>query len=191
MPWKFCTQYTSQFGKLSSGHRIGKVSFHSISKKGNAKEWSNYCTIALISQTSKVMLKILQDRLQQYVNRELPDVQAGFRKGREIQFSSVTQSCPTLCYPWAVAHQASLSITNSWSPLKTMSIESVMPSNHLTLCRPLLLLPSIFHRSGSFQMNQLITAGQSIGVSASASDLPMNTQDWSPLGWTGWVSLLS
>ena len=54
-------------------------------KKGNAKECSNYCTIALISHTSKVMLKILQDRLQQYVNHELPDVQAGFRKGRGIR----------------------------------------------------------------------------------------------------------
>ena len=53
-----------------------------IPKKGNAKECSNYCTIALISHASKVMLKILQARLQQYVNRELPDVQAGFRKGR-------------------------------------------------------------------------------------------------------------
>ena len=56
--------------------------FIPIPKKGNAKECSNYCTIALISHTSKVMLRILQARLQQYVNRELPDVQAGFRKGR-------------------------------------------------------------------------------------------------------------
>ena len=56
--------------------------FIPIPKKGNAKECSNYCTIALISHASKVMLKILQARLQQYVNRELPDVQAGFRKGR-------------------------------------------------------------------------------------------------------------
>ena len=56
--------------------------FIPIPKKGNAKECSNYCTVALISHTSKVMLKILQVRLQQYVNRELPDVQAGFRKGR-------------------------------------------------------------------------------------------------------------
>ena len=56
--------------------------FIPIPKKGNAKECSNYCTIALISHVSKVMLKILQARLQQYVNRELPDVQAGFRKGR-------------------------------------------------------------------------------------------------------------
>ena len=57
--------------------------FIPIPKKGNAKEWSNYCTIALISHTSRVMLKILQPRLQQYVNCELPDVQAGFRKVRE------------------------------------------------------------------------------------------------------------
>ena len=56
--------------------------FIPIAKKGNAKECSNYCTIAFISHASKVMLKILQARLQQYVNRELPDVQAGFRKGR-------------------------------------------------------------------------------------------------------------
>src|SRR5574339_539727 len=56
--------------------------FIPIPKKGNAKERSNYCTIALISHTSKVMLKILHARLQQYMNHELPDVQAGFRKGR-------------------------------------------------------------------------------------------------------------
>ena len=56
--------------------------FIPIPKKGNAKEWSNYRTIPLISHASKVMLKILQARLQQYVSRELPDVQVGFRKGR-------------------------------------------------------------------------------------------------------------
>ena len=61
---------------------LEKVSFHSNHKKGNAKECSDYHTIALISHASKVMLKILQARLQQYVNRELLDVQAGFRKGR-------------------------------------------------------------------------------------------------------------
>ena len=66
---------------------LEKVSFHSIhfSKKGNAKECTNYRTIALISHGSNVMLKILQVRLQQHVNRELPDVQAGFRKGRGIR----------------------------------------------------------------------------------------------------------
>ena len=61
---------------------LEKVSFHSNPKKGNAKEYSNYCTIAIISYASKVMLKILQARLQMYMNHELPDVLAGFRKGR-------------------------------------------------------------------------------------------------------------
>ena len=56
--------------------------FIPIPKKGNAKECSNYCTIALISQVSKIMLKIIQAKLQQYMNHEIPDVQAGFRKGR-------------------------------------------------------------------------------------------------------------
>ena len=79
---KCCTQYASKFGKLSSGHRTGKAVFIPIPKKGNAKECSNYRTIALISHASKVMFKILQVRLLQYVNQELPDVQAGFRKCR-------------------------------------------------------------------------------------------------------------
>ena len=61
---------------------LERVSFHSNPKEGNAKELSNYRTIALISHASKVMLKILQARLQQYVNHELPDVQVRFRKGR-------------------------------------------------------------------------------------------------------------
>ena len=83
MLWKCCTQHASKFGKLSSGQRTGKSQFSfPIPKKGNAKECSNYRTIALISHASKVILKILQARLQQYVNGELPDVQAGFRKGR-------------------------------------------------------------------------------------------------------------
>ena len=83
MLWRCCTQYASKFGKLSSSHRTGKgqFSFHSR-KKGNAKECSNYHTVALISHTSKVMFKILHKRLQQYMKCELPDVQAGFRKGR-------------------------------------------------------------------------------------------------------------
>ena len=63
--------------------------FIPIPKKGNAKECSNYCTIVLISEASKVMLKILQARLQQYINGELPDVQAGFRKGRRDQIANI------------------------------------------------------------------------------------------------------
>ena len=68
---KCYTQYASKFGKLSSGHRTGKVSFHSSPKERHAKECSNHHTIALISHTSKVMLKILQARLQQYVNFQM------------------------------------------------------------------------------------------------------------------------
>ena len=80
---KVLHQYASKFGKLSGGYTTGKRSvFIPIPKKGNAKKCSNYRTIALISHASKVMLKVLQARLQQYMNRELPHVQTGFRKGR-------------------------------------------------------------------------------------------------------------
>ena len=78
---KCCTQYASKSGKFSTQQwpQDWKRSvFIPIPKKGNAKECSNYCTMTFISQASKVMLKILQARLQQYMNHELPDVQAGF-----------------------------------------------------------------------------------------------------------------
>ena len=94
--------------------------------------------------------------------------------------------------PWISAHQATLSITNSRSSPKLMSIKSVMPSSHLILCRPLLLLPPIppsirvFSNESTLRMRWLST-----GVSALASFLPKNTQDWSPLEWTGWISLQS
>ena len=93
--------------------------------------------------------------------------------------------------PWTAACQASLSIINSQNLLKFMSIESVMPSNHLILSSP---SPPTFSLSQhqSFQMSQFFASGgQSIGLSASASVPPMNIQDWSPLGWTGWISLQS
>ena len=99
------------------------------------------------------MLKILQTRLQQYVKCEHPDVQAGFMKDRgtkdqianihSVQFTYSVMS-DSFATPWTEEHQASLSITNSWSLLKLMSIDSVMPCNHLILCHPLSLLPSIF-----------------------------------------------
>ena len=108
-------------------------------------------------------------------------------------FSSVQLlSCVWLfATPWNVARQASLSITNSQNLLKLMSIESVMPSNYLILCHPL-LLPSIFPSIRSFLMSQFFTSGgQSIRISASASVLPMNIQDWFPLGLKGWIFLQS
>ena len=86
---------------------------------------------------------------------------------------SITQSWPLFVTPWTVAHQASLSFTIFQSLLKLMSTESMMPSNHLVLCRPLFYCLQSFPASGSFQMSQLFaTGGQSIGVSASASVLP-------------------
>ena len=94
--------------------------------------------------------------------------------------------------PWTAAHQASLSITNSRSLLKLMSVEVVMPSNHLIFCCPLLLLPSIFPSIRVFSDESVLhIRWPNIGVSASVSVLPMNIQDWFPLGWTCWISLQS
>ena len=90
------------------------------------------------------------------------------------------------------ACQAFLFIINSWSLLKPMSIESVMPSNHPSSFIPFFFRHQSFPASGSFQMSQLFTlGGQNIGVSASPLVLPMNMQDWFPLGCPGWISLLS
>ena len=109
-----------------------------------------------------------------------------------LQFSSVAQSSPTLSDPMDWGMPDLLSITNSQSLLKLMSIELVMPFNHLIFCRPLLLLPSIFPSIRVFSNESaLCIGGQSSGVSASASVLPVNIQDWYPLGWTGWISLQS
>ena len=97
-----------------------------------------------------------------------------------IQFSSV-QSLSCVGTPRTAACQASVSITSSWSLLKLMSIESMMPSNHLILCRPLSSCPQSFPASGSFPMSwPFASGGQSIGVSASTSFLPTNIQDCFP-----------
>ena len=90
--------------------------------------------------------------------------------------------------PRTAACQASLSITNSQSLLKLMSIKSAMPSNNLILCHLLLSCLQSFPASGSFPVSQFFTSGgQSTGVSASASVLPMNIQGWFPVEWTGWM----
>ena len=93
--------------------------------------------------------------------------------------------------PWTAAHQASLSITSSQSLSKLMSIEAVMPSDHLILCRPLLLLPSIFPSFRVFSNESALRIRWPKYCSASASVLPMNVQDRSPLGRTGLISLKS
>ena len=109
-----------------------------------------------------------------------------------VHFSSVQllSRVQLFATPWRAARQASLSITNSRSSLSLTSIESVMPSSHLILCCPLLLLLPIPPSIRVFPMSQLFAwGGHSIGVSASV--LPMNSQDWFPLEWTGWISLQS
>ena len=104
-----------------------------------------------------------------------------------VQFSSVVHCVQLFATPWTEASQASLSITNSQSLLRLVSIESAMPSNHLILCHSF-LLPSVFP---SIRVSHLFASGgQTIGVSASASVLPMNIQDWFLLDWTDWISLL-
>jgi len=112
--------------------------------------------------------------------------------GPDFCFSSVQFNCFVVsgfATPWTAARQASLSITNSWSLLKLMSITLVMPSNHLVLCCPL-LPTSVFPSIRVFPYESVLhIGGWSIG--ASASVLPMNIQDWFPLGWTGWISLQS
>ena len=110
------------------------------------------------------------------------------------QFSTVQSLSRVRLFvtPWIAARQASLSITNSQSSPTLMCIESVMPFSHLIPFCPLLLLPPIppsirvFSNESTLHMRW-----PNIGVSTSASVLPMNTQDWSPLGWTGWISLQS
>ena len=136
----------------------------------------------MIYQKEKSFLKPHLDLYQKYLGINLS------------QFSSV-QSLSHLrlfATPWIAARQASLSITNSWSSPKLMCIESVMPSSISSSVVPFSSCLQSSPASGSFQMSQLFTSGgQSIGVSASPSVLPMNTQDWFPLGWTGWISLQS
>ena len=111
----------------------------------------------------------------------------------EESFSSVQSLSRVRLFatPWIAVRQVSLSITNSRSSPKLMSIKLVMPSSHLILCR-FSSCPQALPASESFPMSHLFTwGGQSIGVSALASVLPMNTQNWSPLEWTGWISLQS
>ena len=117
---------------------------------------------------------------------------------KDVQHNSLFSSVQSLsrfrlfASPWTAAHHASLFISNSQSSPKTMSIESVRPSKHLILCRPLLLLPAIFPSIRVFSNEStLCIRGPNYGVSASASVLPMNIQNWFPLGWTGWISLQS
>ena len=108
----------------------------------------------------------------------------------KLSCCSVTKLCPTLCNLWNAPGQTSLSFTICWRWLKLMSIESVMPSNHLTLCFPFSSYLQSFPTPGSFLVSWLFTSGgQSFRASVSASVLPMNIEGWFLLGVTGLNSL--
>ena len=110
-----------------------------------------------------------------------------------VQFNSVQSLSHVRLFvaPWIAACQASLSITNSWSPPKPMSIESIMSSNHLILCFTFLFLPSIFPSIRVFSNESALYNRWPKYWHFSFSISPSNEQDWSPLGWTGWISLQS
>ena len=123
--------------------------------------------------------------------KDFPDEKRKTYK-KTFSFSSVQSLSHVWLFAtlWTAARQAFLSITNSRSLLKLMSIEAVMPSNHLILCHPLFLLPSVFPSIRVFSKESVLHIKcQSIGASALTSVLPVNFQDWFPLGWTGWISL--
>ena len=135
---KCCTQYASKFGNAAVATGLEKVSFHysPIPKKGNAKKCSNYNTVALFSHASKVVLKVPQARLQQYMNRELPDVQAGFKKGRGIRdqianihwiIKNTREFQKNIYFCFIDYSKAFLWITTNWKILKEMGIP-----DHLT-----------------------------------------------------------
>ena len=117
------------------------------------------------------------------------------RRSRKCRIENVGYvcSCPIPCDPMDCSMPGLLSNTNSWSLLKLMSFKPVMPSNHLILCRPLLLPPSIFPsiRVFSYESALYTRWSKNWSFSFSISPFPMNIQDWSPLGWAGWISLQS
>ena len=164
--------------------------------------WLSNILLYLCTTSSLFILHLKTDPEFWIHSKQVPAAQAPFHcfpqsvplwvKQAEtlVQFScSVVSDSAT---PWIAARRASLSITNSRSLLKPMFIESVMPSSHLILCRPLLLLPSIppsirvFSNESTLRMRWLKYWSFSFSISPSNE-----TQDWPPLGWTGWISLQS
>ena len=167
---KCCTQHVSKFGKLSSGHRTRKNQF-SFQSQRRAMPKNVQITIQL---HSFLMLIRLCSKF--------------FKLDYSVQSLSHVQLFAT---PWTAARQASLSITNSQSLLRLMSLSQWCHPTISSSVIPFSSCLQSFPASGCFPMSLFSSRGQSIGVSASTSVLPMNIQDWFPLGWTGLISLQS
>ena len=153
-----------------------------------------FCILRLLTPCHFVLLLFIHDKFPvlKYSSLKLLLLLLFYFDLCSVQFSSVTQSCLTICDLWSAAHWASLSITNSQSLLKLMSIESWCHPNISSSVVPFSSCLQFSPASESSPVSQFfISGGQSIGVSASASVLPMNIQDWFPLGWTHWISLQS
>ena len=151
----------------------------------------HYVHVSCHSSFSRPMFHVSQSALRKQAASESPGWMICYTQSPSQSVQSLSH-VRLFATTWTAACQASLSITNSRSLLKLMSIESVMPSNHLILCHPLLLLPSVFPSIRVFSSESVlpISIGQSIGISASASVLVMNIQDWFPLGQTALNLLL-
>ena len=152
-------------------------------------KWMRHWSPTLLSFSTHTCSQAVTPVLPSTRSQEISSTPKKRRPFQSVQSRSHVRLFAT---PWIAACQASLSIINSQSSFKLTSIESVNPSSHLILCHPLLLLPSIppsirvFSNESTLHMRW-----PKYWISASASVLPMNTQDWSPLEWTGWISLQS
>ena len=153
--------------------------------KGEIKFWFPEVDVRKVCFHQRALEVILS---QEHLQWDLKDKEEAIRRSWRIVAVVQLLSCVLFfATPWTATHQASLPFNISRSLLKLMSIESVMSSNHLILCHPLLLLPFIFLSIRVFSKNQLFAlGGQSIGVSASASVFPMNIQGWFSLGLLVW-----
>ena len=170
-------------------HPVAEPVLWSLGAKTAEPMWCNYWRLCTLEPTLRNGRSHCSEK-PEHRNREQPQLTAERNPCNSKAISSVQSLSHVRLFAtwWMAVRQASLSITDSWSLLQLMSIESVIPSNHFVLCCPLLLLPSIFPSIRVFSMSWFFASG---GVSASASVLPMNFQDLFPLGWTGWISLQS